>query len=216
MSSEKILYALSLIAFVVSGIGAGITYYEKHSSSPQTTGNAIVQDYGTVNLTISTSVAINFTINNINFGSGFVNPGTLGATLMTGGGNNSNASGWVNVTQGFVVANIGNINVSLWLVTNKTAASFLGGTSPSYQYNVTNNQSSCPTLDGNTTHIFNTWYNVNTTNATSPWFGDYICRNMSFMQGNNNLTIDIKLFVPSDSFSGPLGDFMTATAQNSY
>ena len=64
--------------------------------------------------------------------------------------------------------------------------------------------------------MFNTWYNVNNTNSTSPWFGDYVCRNMSFVQGKNNLTIDIKLFVPSDSFSGSLGDYITATAQNSY
>ncbi len=216
MENENLLLTLAVVAVVFSVAGAGVMYYSVASvPGNMLNGYTIVQAQGTTNLTVSQTVAINFTVNNINFGTGYVLPGASGALLMTGGGNNTNATGWVNVTQGFVVANIGNINVSLWLSTNKTAQQFIGGTNPLYQYNVTNNASSCPSL-GIASKQFNAWYNVNTSNSTAPWFGDYICRNMSYIQGNNNLTIDIKLFVPSDSLTGALGDFMTATAQNAY
>ena len=215
MVKEKILTTLAIIAFAISGIGAGITWYQYYyHSGPNVSGLAISQNQGTTNLTVSQTVAINFTINNINFGTGYVLPGSTAATLVTGGANNTNGT-WQNVTQGFVIANIGNINVSLWLSTNKTAAEFIGGTNPAYQYNVTNNASSCPGA-AIASRQFNKWYDVNNTNSTSPWFGDYICRNMSYIQGNNNVTVDIKLIVPSDSFTGSLGDFMTATAQNAY
>ena len=43
---------------------------------------------------------------------------------------------WTPVTQGFVVVNEGNTNVTLDLKTGKTVAGFLGGTNPIYQYNL--------------------------------------------------------------------------------
>ena len=227
MENENVLLSLALVALVVSALGAGLTYYS-YSSKNLFTGYTITQVYGTTNLTVQSSVAINFTVNNINFGTGYVIPGTTGATLIsnnnTGGGDwnwTNTSNNYLNVSNSFVIANIGNVNVSLWIQTNKTASQFIGGTSPLYQYNVTNNASSCPGIVANASFIggaptFGNWHNVNTSNATQPWVGDYICRNMSFTQNQNNLSIDIKLFVPSDSLTGALGDFITATAQNAY
>ena len=229
MESENLLLTLAIVAFVISALGVGLTYTSVSNSQHNLfTGYSITQAYGTTNLTVQSEVAINFTVNNINFGTGYTVPGTAGATLisnnMTGGGDwnwTNTSNNYLNTSNSFVIANIGNKNVSLWIQTNKTAAGFIGGTSPLYQYNITNNASSCPGLVANASLIggtptFATWHNVNTTNATQPWVGDYICRNLSYVQGANNLTINIKLFIPSDSLVGSLGDFITATAQNAY
>ena len=222
---NQIWATIAVILILGAIIALSVSYIEKKS---RVTGNVITQAYGTTNLTVQSTVAINFTSNNINFGTGYVIPGTVGATLIsnnnTGGGDwnwTNTTNNYANTTNSFVIANIGNVNVSLWIQTNKTATTFIGGTNPLYQYNVTNNASSCPGIVANASLIggtptFGTWHNVNTTNATQPWVGDYICRNLSYIQGANNLSIDIKLFVPSDSLSGALGDFITATAQNAY
>src|SRR3989344_7221881 len=137
MESENILLTFAIVALVVSALGAGLTYYSSLSSKNNLfTGYVVTQAYGTTNLTVQSTVAINFTVNNINFGTGYVVPGTTGATLIsnnnTGGGDwnwTNTTNNYLNVSNSFVIANIGNVNVSLWIQTNKTAATFIGGTS---------------------------------------------------------------------------------------
>jgi len=204
MASEKTLISLAVIAVVISAVGAVFSLYALNDfKNSWLTGFAT--STGTVNLTVEAQAAINFTVNNINFGSGIVDYGQQNATLDTSAGTVTNGN-WTAVSQGFVVENIGNRQVLLQLATGKDAATFLGGTSPVYQYNVTNIEAnSC-----NTTGIsFNLgeWYDVNTTSPGTP-----ICNYFYHQNSRDTIRIDVKLVVPSDSNVGALGDIFTATA----
>ncbi len=206
--NEKIVLVLALVAFLISGIAFSATYYSlAHFKEQILTGYAT--STGTVNITVTSQVAINFTTNNINWGSGAVNPGATIAVLSTATPLATaviNGS-WNNITQGFILQNIGNDDVNLTLSSGKNSSQFIGGTAgggPSYQYNVSNSKaSSCQ----NTT-VFNLgqWYDLN---STSP--GTNICMNFSFVSTKNQIRIDIKLGVPSDSVTGNLSDTITAT-----
>ncbi len=95
-----------------------------------------VTDTGVINITIESTASINFTTDFIDFGSGQVDAGQSSATIDTI--SVSSNGNWTSPASNFVIENIGNVNVSLNLSFGKTAAQFLGGTSPSYKYNFTN------------------------------------------------------------------------------
>ena len=203
IKSENHMLVLAIAAVIVSAIGAGISYNSFSVGEKWFTG--YVTDTGTVNLTVITTASINFTTDNINFGVGRVDAGAPNATLVTTGRNNTGGN-WTNVTQGFVLENIGNLNVTISLSTGKNAATFLGGTNPRYQFNVTNVEiGSCINRSG---YNLGQWYDANT---TSP--GTYICSNFSFSDVRDTIRIDVRLVVPSDSLTGDLGDIVTADAQ---
>jgi len=162
---------------------------------------------GTANLTIEGKTQINFTIDNIDWGSGCVDAGKPNATLNTaaGAGNAVINGNWTENTDGFRIENIGNQNVTLDLKTGKNAQQLLGGTDPDYEYNVTNYEAnSCTPPAG-----FNlgTFYDVNTTNP-----GTRICDVFQFSDSNDVIRIDVKLVIPSDSKTGAIGDTFTVTA----
>ena len=91
---------------------------------------------GTVNVTINTSVSLNFTTSEVNWGTGAVDIETVWATLDTVGGVTNGT--WSAVSSGLVIRNAGNVNLTLNLSTGKNASAFIGGTGESYEYNVSN------------------------------------------------------------------------------
>jgi hypothetical protein len=222
---ENILLVIAIIAFVVSAFFAFVTYnnlgLERQSLF---SGWATASDNATVNLTVIQAVVINFTTDNINFGGGRHDVGATNATLVTIPRLNNTGGNWTNVTSGFILENIGNVNVSLYLLTSKSAATFLGGTNPQYQYNVTPvNHTTGAAISSYGISCMNfttlsTWFDVNSTfvSATRGGEGNYICKNFSYIDTNDVLRIDLKLVVPSDSFTGALGDIMTASAYAAY
>jgi hypothetical protein len=176
-----------------------------------------------INLTIESGLLINFTIDSIDWGTGKVEGGLDNATLDTsqhldesfGDGRNKSIGGnfsgaWQNTTDGLRIENIGNVNVSLSLLTGKDASQFIGGTSgggPSYEFNLTNQLTgSC--LDSDLS--LGEYYPVN---ITEP--GTVMCNNFSFRTGSNLLRLDVKLVIPRDSFVGYLEDNITAIAVQS-
>lgn len=200
MSEGNSLFTLAFIAMLISAVAAGYSFISVNNYKEN-----LVTGYGTstgtVNLSVETLASVNFTTDNIDFGSGRVDEGGVNATLDTDAGTVTGGN-WTANSAGFVLENIGNVNVTLDLATGKTAATFIGGTNPSYQYKVNDVESgSCTggvTLD--------TWYDVN---ATSP--GTRICGVMGFADSADTLNIDVKLVVPSDSYTGALSDTFTAT-----
>src|SRR3989338_3788927 len=158
---------------------------------------------GTANLTVGNWTAVNFTTDIVNWGSGVVQAGQLNATLNTLG---EVANGnWTNITNGLVLENIGSVNVTLDIKTGKTAATFLGGTSPQYLLNFTNNKTGSCYNQTNVALGF--WYAVNTTDP-----GTRVCNNFTFYNSSDAMRIDIKIAVPYDSLTGALSDIITATA----
>jgi len=204
MNTDNALLTIAVIAVLISGIGVGFTYYTVTGFQAWLTG--LVTDTATANVTISTTEAINFTTDNIDWGTGYIFSGYINATLRTD--NIDNVGGnWTNISQGFVLENIGNINVSLNISTDKSAAQFIGGTAgggPVYQYNVTNVEAgSCTNSTG---FDLGTYYDVN---YTSP--GPSVCDVFEYLDGKDSIRIDIKVVIPNDA-AGTKGSIMTATA----
>lgn len=161
------------------------------------TGKA-AQDTAVVNVTVETAASINFSDDFIDFGSGAVN-GTF-ARLES----NDTASvdgNWSYSADYFTLENVGNVNVSLDLQSGKNASEFIGGSSPDYEFSLTDGESgSC-----NTSLTFGGWYDINTTNST-------ICTPLDYVNSRNLLNISVRLVIPSDSLTGSLTDSFTATA----
>lgn len=205
MNTDKGLLIVAIIAVVVSVVGAGITYSFITSFKSRLTGFV---SSGVVNLTVESAAVVNFTTDEINWESGRVDDGSVNATLDTSAGANNVTNGnWTGNTAGFVVENIGNNNITFELGTATTAASLIGGAAgggPEYMYNVTDDtaeDNSCNfTTDGATEGIY---IEVNASRS--------ICDVFDFASSNNQLRIDIRIVIPSDSKTGELTDTITAT-----
>lgn len=202
MNFDDVLLSVAVVAVVISLVGMSFTYYSIDSFK-KTWLTGFATSTATVNLTVESTLAINFTTNNINFGSGQVDMGAQNATLETPYGNLR--GNWTNVSQGFILENIGNVDCNLSIKTGKTAGTFIGGTTPLYQWNVTNNKTgSCVAKSAFTLAAWNDW---NTTGT-----GTEVCDVFFANNSKDEIRIDIALRVPQDSKTGALGDIITATA----
>lgn len=163
------------------------------------TGRATDQGYA--NLTVSSLTSINFTVKDINWGSGMITQGQTIATLDSEGtvGNGN----WTTVSNGLVLENIGNTNVTLDLQTGKSAATFIGGTAPTYEWKVSDNEvGSCA---GGAIPL-STYATVNNSAVGRA------CAHFGYLQLHNQVEIDINITIPEDSLKGALTDTITATA----
>jgi len=155
-------------------------------------------DTGNLTGALQSTTAINFTDDTINFGNVAVPVGLPSCEIGTE--SNTNCTGTA-PSNGFTVENIGNENVTLDLATGKNADTLIGGTSPIYQYKVTNKEAgSC---DGAPSG----YKNVNT---TSP--GTRICTKFYKNSGNDEIDLDVRLVIPSDAAAHTASDTFTATA----
>jgi len=150
--SATIISYISIAVIIISlfFIGVKITGYA-------VTGN----ETGVVNVTITTSAALNFTTALLDFGSGVVTPGSR-ALVWT----NGTAIDWTGSTPTgqLVLENIGNVNLSVTLQTNKTADTFLGGTTPEFKAEVSDSALNTGACTGNVsagTKAFSTYNNIN-------------------------------------------------------
>lgn len=149
---------------------------------------------GSVNVTVNESVSLNFTTSEVNWGSGAVDSETAWATLDTVGGVTNGS--WSAVSSGLVIRNAGNINLTLNLSMGKNAASFIGGTGESYQYNVSNvDEDACEPPVG---FSLDSYYDA----------GDNVLICDSF-EPNESIRVDFKLVIPVDSSQGILSDVAT-------
>jgi hypothetical protein len=194
--SNKTL-AFILVAAIVISLGGTLLSLDRLNRLGFT-GQAST-DTGTTNFTLTTDLNIIFRVTNIDLGTGYIN---------ASGGN----SGWcvlgTNVTQNYldclnfttnnnplILENIGNINASIGLHTNASAAEFIGGTvpaAPQFNWSVINNESgSCLGTLPNAS-----WSPVNKT-------GDIVvCTNMNSAansSSNNSLKIFVQIGVPRDA-----------------
>ena len=158
---------------------------------------------GTVNLTVQTATSYNLTVDNINWSYGQVDDGQAFAILSTTNGTVENGN-WTPVTEGFVVQNDGNVDLNLSISFGKNAGGFIGGTSPEYAYNVTNNESnSCTAASGFT---LSDWNEVATGEIN-------ICSNFSFDDAVDEIRIDFLLKIPEDSYIDARGDTLTVSVE---
>lgn len=157
-----------------------------------------------VNVTIMSLSSLNFTINSVDFGSGSVYLNSSSASIDTIG--NVIGGNWTPVSQGFIVENMGNTNLSVFLKSEKNAAEFLGGTNPGYYYMINNfEMNSCT----QTSIMMGSWISVNKVG-----YGDNICNNIQYADLNDSIRVDLRLVVPSDAIRGSRSDVLTITGIN--
>lgn len=161
---------------------------------------------GDTNLTITASATINFTTASIDWGEGQIDFGQTFAILSSRGWiENGN---WTNVTEGFVIENIGNTNVSLNVSVGKTAAQFIGGTNPGYGWyfdNSTEGQSCYNSSGtGSVGLTLESWFDASTTTTE-------VCSIFRYESANDEVEIDINVTIPENAPTGAKGDILTAT-----
>ncbi len=200
MAENNTVLVVAVLAVIASLAAAGFSYYAM-SQGPKVLGFATNTDSGVANLTVETAVEIEFSDDAIEWGSGRVAYGQASATLDTSAGSVTNGN-WTIENSGLVLDNVGNVNVSVDLAAVKTAAVFLGGTSPDYDWKVSETAGG---EAGTCTGMYVTGYENTNSSAR-------ICDKMGYLTGANELRIDIKLVVPYDSNRGYLSDTITATA----
>lgn len=202
--NDSLMMYFALVALVMSVVAAGVTYFSVSHLVNQITGLGIT---ATVNLTVESVTQVNFSVASINFGSGRVNSGSASAFLDTQTGTVVRGN-WTAVTAPLILENTGTVNVTVNLTAGQTAAQFLGGTNPSYKWNVTSNSTTggcfLNATGQNSTGTPGIFVNPNTT--ATVW-----CVNLTATAGFNALKIHFNLTVPSDSKTGALSDNITAT-----
>jgi len=189
-SGRDVISYVAIFVIVVSLASIGMKF----------TGYDTVDDTARINVTVVTSAAINFTADFIEFGVGSVTEGQAGATMDTEGSAVPTGS-WTSPATGLVLENIGNVNVSLGLQASDLAQDYLGGTGPLFQYMVSNSSGDTGSCNGNTAPSYT---NFTTGNVE-------VCAELGTDAGQDEVDIDIKLYIPSDSFTGNLTATITAT-----
>ena len=196
MEREDIFKGLFVVAIVLASLNVIVIF----NNLDQVTGK--VTETGSANLTVESLASINFTTNSIEWGSGIVDSGESFAYLDTHSGTVVNGN-WTANSAGLVLENIGNMNVTLVLSTGLNGTSFLGGTNPDYEWNISESEASSCTATAN--YTLGSFVDVNFSGVT-------ICSPLNFADAQDVIRIDINLSVPSDAFTGFLEDTITATA----
>lgn len=163
---------------------------------------------GQINITINQNLTIYFTNYNMSFGSGAIvaskNSTTLNSSMPTFNTVNTSiltAANWTNTSDfrpsRFTLRNDGNVNASIALTSSKTAATFIGGTGPSFQFNVSQKEAnSCN--NGGTIAAF-----TEVSGASQD-----ACTNLGAWDTRDELYVDVLIVIPSDA-SGDKEAFFT-------
>lgn len=203
MEQNNILLTIAIIA-VLLALANAVIVFQKVEDVSTIVGYAT--DTGTANLTVQESIAVNFTTDVINWGSGSHNSGVTSAKLNSEGVV-ENGTGWSTVTDGLILNNIGNVNVTLNLSASKNASEFIGGSNPDpeYKWRISDYQGHGDE-SGACVGINPTAYTaVNTTNRT-------VCDPLQWYNNRDEIEIDIEVIVPANCPKDEKGDVITAIA----
>jgi hypothetical protein len=190
MEKDSLLLLFAVFTFLSSIFGIVGTYGSILEFSNFMTGHPIEE--GVINLSVMEVLSLNFTNSSINFGPGNVTGGFQFATIDTLG-NVSNGS-WIPTTKRFVVKNVGNKELLVYLRSGKSSDQFIGGSNPSYNKTVS-------AISGGY---------VGCDDATIEDEGSNVEICSCFMTGKE-ISIDLELVIPSDSNIGLLEDLIILT-----
>ncbi|MBW2968349.1 hypothetical protein KY362_07755 [Candidatus Woesearchaeota archaeon] len=208
--SNKSLIAFVIVALLAS-MACSVIFYVRMSGE-QLTGATVEQARARLNIT--TRASINFTVNDVDWGSGYVNDTALYCVLNTEGANSPlNCSNFTTVYEGLRIENDGNRNVELNVSANNTAAQFLGGTGPQYLWKFANNESdSCGSKGIGTNCVTNASAITPQTYTTVPTTPTLVCPCFRAQNPSDLLNLELEVMVPSDSYSGLRESTITAVA----
>lgn len=176
-------------------------------------GASIYNDTGLANLSITSLTAVTNQVSVIDFGSGYVNASCMNCTMDSDSKHNQTGPcciGFYNVTNGFLLENTGNVNISLnyTCVGNCTAATFIGGTDPHFEIRALPNLNASQSGEGGTTDTAEAcWDNMSTSyrdvTAEGHWLcGDLTHFNLSYANEYDAIVVDLNVTIPQDAPSG--------------
>ena len=197
--SNKALFALILVSLAISVAGT-ILSIQKLSSMPSSSPitAAAISPNASIILTIQSAASLTFTAATINFGTGSVNAsgGFSNCTLSTVG-TRYGCNGFNDVTAPLTLENDGNTNLTVNLFSNVTAAQFIGGSAPVFNYNISVNETGSCLNSTNGVEIEAFPATFTTVNTTDP--GNIICPKLQFQNTNDTLNIGINISIPLDA-----------------
>lgn len=200
MKSTELLMFVAIIAVALASINLIITI---NKVGDFRTLVGFVTDIGTANLTISSNIQVNFTLDNLDWDEGTVAGTNDSCELSTYGV--MNGTGFNNLTDGLTLRNIGNADCTLNLTASKNAADFIGGdaVTPKFQWNITYNGTetgACPPGLNITT-----WTDATTTTTRA-------CDNFTWRDTEDEIQIEVRIVIPSNAPEGAKGVTITANA----
>ncbi|MBU4070452.1 MAG: hypothetical protein KJ646_05710 [Nanoarchaeota archaeon] len=199
INSTNLLMLVAIVAVGFATINLIITI-DKIGDIQTLTGYAV--DTAWANLTILSNVIVNFTTENVSWGSGYVPSGSPSCELDTQG--NTNCTGFVTVSTGLILENIGNEDVSLNLSSSKAAAAFIGGVSPAFQWNVSEAAGNAGACGAGALNI-SSWTDITTAHQIA-------CNNFTFLDARDAFEIDLRIVIPVTASTDAKGATITATA----
>ncbi|MFH0906036.1 MAG: hypothetical protein V1824_01715, partial [archaeon] len=215
MENNNLLTLLVIVIFIVSIVNISIALIKYNELNHGITGYASAVT-GYVNVTITSALLINISRSHVDWGIGIVNTTNTSCTnvsLITFGDNTgvvtpSGCGNWSGANaKSIIVSNIGNINCSISIASDKNASDLFaaaGGNDQAFAVNVTNRQAnSCGVVATNIT--LGLLYDVNKTGT-----GTIFCNKANFQNGANTLNIDFLLTLPTDPAPTKYGVAQTA------
>jgi len=197
----NVLLVVAVIAVLIALVNFSLTLTKIRDINAIFTG--LATDTGLVNLTISSEANVNFSTDTINFGSGRVDMGFQNATLYSWNTTSEQGNWSWGSAKYLRLDNIGNVNLTLNLSSDVNAASYLSGTNPVYQWNMTNvDTGAC--VNTTSTTALRAFSDVTTTQTK-------FCEPLQFGVGVNTVQIDFFLRVPENSIKGERTSTITAT-----
>jgi len=206
--SNKTL-AILLIGAIVISLGGTLISLNRLAriKMPMITGFYGAAEEAIVQLEIEGIVQVKFTIDTIDWGSGYVNSTATFCVLNSyDAAIGANCSSFTPQTAGLVLENVGNKNVTLNISMEKNAADFITGSSPVCKWNVSESESgSAPGL----ALTPGDWQTCATTavvvcNSTGNGF--------LATDSSDTLHLDVLVQIPSDAAPGAKTNVMTASA----
>ena len=200
--SNKTL-AILLIGAIVISLGGTLISLNRLARIriPGITGFAT--DEATVGVEISETTQVNWTTSTISWGTGTVAYGKIcELNSYDASFDSTNCSSFTPDTDGLVLENTGNKNVSLNISTGKDANGFIGGTTPIYQWNATELEGAATCLEDGYTP--GDWVDASTTHTS-------LCTNFQCDNDYDTIQFDVRVEIHDDAF-GIKSDTITATA----
>ena len=215
MDSKKTLVIVLLITMALSLLGT-YSSLQRISGLKSLTGaweNGSTTR-GSVNLTISSIVNINFTKDHVDFGSGFVPPNSTACYLETSNTNIGCGGTFTSNVRPLLLENQGNTNVILNLSNVNTTQSLIGGSNPGYAWSWSETEGvNSTTCTNGTVFMQEEGIFRNITVAYANNINSSLCRMFNASDANDVINISFKLLIPNDAISEVgKSDIWTATA----
>ena len=207
METDNLLIGVAVVAVALSLVGVFITYSSVSRFNDFITGFAV--ETGVVNVTIQSQAIVEIISaggvagsKNITWGVGSVNTTGLHTyAVLATNGTVYGGLNWSTISEGFVVQNVGNVNVNLSIHADRNATTLIGGDSPLFQYNMSNHEA-------NSCNDFvideGVYLNFTTSEVAA-------CNNFTYTTTSNELMLDILLRIPYDSLIGERVSTITLT-----